>query len=197
MRMRNRTTRRAVVAAAWLVVLASGAVLAAAPAAEPKALENLPIKEVTAFKDGHAFVLHEGAMPTDDAGRVVLDYLPAPVLGTFWPYAADPKTKLTAVVAGKRRVSVERTALTIAALVEGNVGAKVRVSEKPAKDEAAPALRGDDRRRPGPQRRGTRPHQPAGRRGAAPPEGRRRPPQDGRRGQGRPGREDRKRDLRR
>jgi len=118
--------------AAVLLGLVSGAAPAAAPAAPPaapNALEAMPIREVTAFKDGHAFVLHEGAMPTDDAGRVVLDYLPAPVLGTFWPYAADPKAKLTAVVAGRRRVSVERTALTVAALVEGNVGAKVRIRE--------------------------------------------------------------------
>jgi hypothetical protein len=46
-------------------------------------LAKMPVKEITVFKDGHAFVLHEGPLPTDGAGNVVLDYLPAPVLGTF------------------------------------------------------------------------------------------------------------------
>lgn len=54
------------------------------------ALQKMPIKELTVFKDGHAFVLHEGTMPTDAAGNVVLDYLPTPVVGTFWAYASTP-----------------------------------------------------------------------------------------------------------
>ena len=67
-------------------------VVGAAPGrAEPPtpnaALARMPVKEVTVFKDGHAYVVHEGAMPTDAAGNVLLDLLPTPVLGTFWPYA--------------------------------------------------------------------------------------------------------------
>jgi hypothetical protein len=89
----------------------------------------MPVKEVTVFKDGHAFVLHEGPMPTDDAGNIVLDYLPVPVIGTFWAYADDKVAKLDGVVAAKRVVSVERTALTVAEMIEGNVGAKVRITE--------------------------------------------------------------------
>ena len=41
------------------------------------ALANMPVKEITIFKDGHVFVLHENSMATDDKGNVVLDYLPA------------------------------------------------------------------------------------------------------------------------
>ena len=37
---------------------------------------TMPVKEVTVFKDGHAFVLHEGRMTTDASGNVVLDNLP-------------------------------------------------------------------------------------------------------------------------
>jgi len=120
-------------------VLAVAAAASAAPAApaEPRVAADLPIKEVTVFKDGHAFVLHEGKAPTDGAGRVVLDYLPAPVLGTFWPYSADPKVKLTAVTAGRRITTVKRTALAIPELLEGNVGAKVRIREA-AKGEKNP-----------------------------------------------------------
>src|SRR6187399_2087665 len=73
-----------------------------APPAEPlKVLGSIPIREVTVFKDGHAFVVHEGTMPVNAAGDVVIDELPQPLLGTFWPYSAG-KPKLAAVRAGKR-----------------------------------------------------------------------------------------------
>src|ERR1700751_844305 len=72
---------------------------------------KLPIKELTVFKDGHAFVAHEGELPTDNHGNVVMDYLPAPVVGTFWPYVADPRASMRTVVAGQQRVAVEHTAL--------------------------------------------------------------------------------------
>ncbi len=107
---------------------------AAAPGrAEPPtpnaALARMPVKEVTVFKDGHAYVVHEGTMPTDAAGNVLLDLLPTPVLGTFWPYSLDKGAKLEAVVAARRRVTVERTALTLRELIEANAGAEVVVTE--------------------------------------------------------------------
>ncbi|MDZ4834049.1 MAG: hypothetical protein SGJ27_09760 [Candidatus Melainabacteria bacterium] len=92
------------------------------------ALARMPVKEVTVFKDGHAFVLHEGTMPTKD-GTVVMDYLPAPVLGTFFPYTTQKGAKLTSVVSGVRRVSIPRTSLTTSELIEGNPGAEVHVEE--------------------------------------------------------------------
>ena len=124
---------------AWCAAVASAAPAPVAAGGQ-ESLARMPIKEVTVFKDGHAFVLHEGKVATDAAGRVVLDYLPSPVLGTFWSYSADPKVKLTGVVAGKHRVAIQHTSLTISELIEGNVGVKVRiteVSDKEAKDPAA------------------------------------------------------------
>ncbi|MHC4214873.1 MAG: hypothetical protein ACYSWP_16040, partial [Planctomycetota bacterium] len=94
-----------------------------------QAVANMPVKEVTVFKDGHVFVLHEGKTKTDIEGNVVLDYLPRPVLGTFWAYSANPKVKLSAVVTGKRIISLDRTALNIRELIEGNVGARVRIKQ--------------------------------------------------------------------
>ncbi|MHC4332128.1 MAG: hypothetical protein ACYSWW_28890, partial [Planctomycetota bacterium] len=73
-------------------------------------LADIPVKEVTIFKDGHVLVLHEGQVGTDDAGNVVLDYLPTPILGTFWAYSAESKAKLAGVVSGRRVVSIDRTA---------------------------------------------------------------------------------------
>jgi hypothetical protein len=89
----------------------------------------LPVKEVTVFKDGHAFVLHEGKMPVDAEGRVVLANLPNPVLGTFWPYSAEPQTPLVSVVSSRRQVTVERTAVTLREMLEANVGKEVSIIE--------------------------------------------------------------------
>ncbi|MCC7145549.1 MAG: hypothetical protein IT443_03815 [Phycisphaeraceae bacterium] len=102
-------------------------------------LSQLPIKEVTIFKDGHALLLHEGQMPVEAGGRVVMDYLPQPVLGTFWPYAAEPDAKLLSVTAAQRKVLVSRTALNLRELIEANVGADVWITEQvPATAPASP-----------------------------------------------------------
>ncbi|MHC4154717.1 MAG: hypothetical protein ACYST6_07330 [Planctomycetota bacterium] len=93
-------------------------------------LADIPVKEVTIFKDGHVLVLHEGEVGTDDGGNVVLDYLPTPILGTFWAYSAESKAKLAGVVSGRRVVSIDRTALNIRELIEANVGAKARITEE-------------------------------------------------------------------
>lgn len=95
----------------------------------PEALGRMPVREITVFKDGHAFVLHEAAMPVDAAGNVVLDGLPAPVIGTFWPYAADPAAKLGSVVAGRKAVRVDQPALSVHELLEANPGAEVFIKE--------------------------------------------------------------------
>ena len=90
---------------------------------------RLPIKELTVFKDGHACVAQEGELPVDDKGNVVMDYLPTPIVGAFWPYSAEPRARLTSVVAGQKRVMVERTALDLRGLLEANVGAEAIIVE--------------------------------------------------------------------
>ncbi|HEY7116319.1 MAG TPA: hypothetical protein VH475_07025, partial [Tepidisphaeraceae bacterium] len=112
-------------------MLVASPLLRAEPATPLTALARMPVKEVTVFKDGHAFVLHSGTMPTDAAGNVVLDALPQPVLGTFWPYSADKNAKLSAVTASTRKVKLDRTALSVRELIEANVGAAVIVTELP------------------------------------------------------------------
>src|SRR5437868_5768010 len=95
------------------------------PAADFGALAKMPVKEITVFKDGHALVLHSGKMPTDAAGNVQMDYLPTPVIGTFWPFSADKNVKLSAVTASLRRVKIERTGLNLQELIEANPGTDV------------------------------------------------------------------------
>ncbi len=115
-----------VLSTALVATLAITTVCAAAPP-ELSALAKLPVKEITVFKDGHALVLHEGMMPTDAAGNVQMDYLPTPVIGTFWPYSADKNARLTATTASQRRVRIERTALSVRELIEANLGAEAQV----------------------------------------------------------------------
>jgi hypothetical protein len=104
--------------------------IARAESAEPvSALAKMPVQEITVFKDGHAFVLHEGDMPTDRAGDVVMDYLPSPVLGTFWPFSDDKDALLVSTISSKHRVAVHRTALALADLLEANPGAEVHIAE--------------------------------------------------------------------
>jgi hypothetical protein len=112
-----------------LALVAANPVHSAEPATPLEALARMPVKEITVFKDGHAFVLHQGAMPVDAAGNVVLDYLPQPVIGTFWPYSTAKNGKLASVIAGRRKVNVEHTALTLRELLEANVGADAIVTE--------------------------------------------------------------------
>lgn len=112
-----------------LLLLLANLATFAEPPAPVKALAKMPVKEVTVFKDGYAFVLHQGVMPTDAGGNVVMDYLPAPVLGTFWPFAGREAPRLQSVRAGQRKVLVERTALNLRELIEANVGAAVIVTE--------------------------------------------------------------------
>src|SRR5438067_1202932 len=113
---------RTVYWAAGAALMAIGMAGMAEQAAPLSALARMPVKEITVFKDGHAFVLHEGTMPVDSAGNVQMDYLPTPVLGTFWPYSAAKDVKLSAVIASPRRVLVERTALNLRELLDANPG---------------------------------------------------------------------------
>lgn len=97
---------------------------AATAAPNAAARVELPVREVTVFKDGHAFVLREAELGA--GAEVVLEDLPAPVLGTFWPYA-NGGAKLVSAKAAKQRVKVERTALELKTLLTANIGKEVRI----------------------------------------------------------------------
>ena len=87
------------------------------------ATRTLPVREVTVFKDGHAYVVRETELA---AGRdtLVLDELPVPVLGTFWPYANGGAT-LVSAKAGTATVTETKTALDLKQVVKANVGKDV------------------------------------------------------------------------
>ncbi|MEW6251796.1 MAG: hypothetical protein AB1716_14215 [Planctomycetota bacterium] len=127
------TTHRTHPTAAFaiLAVLLGGHALAGSDPSAAVSTAALPIREVAVFKDGHAFVLHEGAVPVNDAGEVILDTVPAAILGTVWPYCAEPNARLTGVVAGTRKVQSGQTTLAeLRQLLFGNPGAEVVITEQ-------------------------------------------------------------------
>jgi hypothetical protein len=86
----------------------------------------LPVREVTVFKDGHAYVIRERALSADGSGEVVLDDLPQPVLGTFWPYATGGAT-LVSAKAGRQTVARDRPAVDFREIARANIGKDVVV----------------------------------------------------------------------
>jgi hypothetical protein len=112
----------------FFLFFASSSLWAANPG-DKNVFSSLPIKEITVFKDGHAYVLHEGKMPTDKNGNVCLDYLPNPVIGTFWAYSADAKVKLSSVVSSRSIITLENTALNVQDLIYANIGKRVLIKD--------------------------------------------------------------------
>lgn len=125
--LKNRSLRTGLLLLSSLPLLIQNSALARDTASIAN-LARIPVREVTAFKDGHALVLQSGQMKTDSTGNVVLDHLPKPVLGTFWPFCSDGKADLVSAMASVRRVEVDNTSLTVAELLEGNPGAGVNLS---------------------------------------------------------------------
>ena len=89
---------------------------------------TLPVREVTVFKDGHAYVVREAPLPEAASGRVVLDELPTPVLGTFWPYASGG-ARLVQAKAGREQVSKDVDALELSDLLRVNVGRRMLIKD--------------------------------------------------------------------
>jgi len=100
----------------------------------------MPVREVTVFKDGHAYVLREQPLASDADGRVVLDELPVPVLGTFWPYATGG-ARLVHAKAGREEVVNEVDALDLRQLIEANAGKRARLRDAHGDDQVG-VLRG-------------------------------------------------------
>lgn len=104
-------------------------ILLAAPLAaqdDPKPLlEGLPVREVTIFKDGSAWVEHRGAVKPSAPNQVVLEQLPSPYLGTFWVSTTAAGAKVTSVLASNRDTTKPMPANQIHELLLANVGKKV------------------------------------------------------------------------
>lgn len=120
--------------AMWPVVFCfsmavNGATRPAEMADQAYALKDIPIREMTVFKDGHAFVMHEGQVALGEYGEVDLDYLPSPVMGTFWPFLQQEGLHLAGVVAGEKMVTEEVEADRLEHLLQSNIGAECLIKE--------------------------------------------------------------------
>lgn len=84
------------------------------PVASPLKAE---IKEVAAFKDGHAFVLAEATVPPRSGWHVTLD-VPEAILGTLWTVSGSPKARVEEVRAGWEVVSEKKPCMTLQETIE-------------------------------------------------------------------------------
>ncbi|RMH24810.1 MAG: hypothetical protein D6692_12200 [Planctomycetota bacterium] len=86
---------------------------------------RLPIREITAFKDGHALVLRSGQVPTNDRGDVVLSELPSPIMGAFWADEGVDGARLASVVAERTEISRPRPVGSTTDLLRANIGRSI------------------------------------------------------------------------
>lgn len=98
-------------------------VVAQEPPSVPTATK-LPVREATVFKDGHAYLLREMPLDPTAGGRVVLDELPVPVLGTFWPFATGG-ARLVSAKAGRETVAEDLPAVDLRQIIRANLGKDV------------------------------------------------------------------------
>ncbi|MDX1971394.1 MAG: hypothetical protein SFY68_02575 [Candidatus Sumerlaeia bacterium] len=99
--------------------------LAIPPVAEA---QELPIRDVTIFKDGHALILRQGLVNLGDNGEAVLRASPQPVLGTFWSWVSGKGNHLKGVRARRVEVNALREAESLAELLKANTGRMVELS---------------------------------------------------------------------
>ena len=86
--------------------------------------DSLPVRSITAFKDGHALVVREGERAVDN-GTVRLDGLPEPLLGSFWPYATGEGARLVSATAGRWTTDEKRDVQSLTELIAANVGVQL------------------------------------------------------------------------
>jgi len=114
-------TKRATLA--FVPLLLCQCLLAQSP--PPLDANKLPVREVTVFKDGHAYLIRDTALP-EGTPQVVIDELPAPVLGTFWPFASGG-AQLVSAKAGREVVPRDVAAVDVRQIASANAGKQVVV----------------------------------------------------------------------
>lgn len=88
---------------------------------------ELPVQSITAFKDGHALVIREGTHEVID-GSILLDGLPNPLLGTFWPYATDEGNDVVSATASQIPTKSQTVVSSAIALLRANTGKSVSLN---------------------------------------------------------------------
>ncbi len=86
---------------------------------------ELPITEITTFKDGHAMVVRSGTVVLDEHGDAVISDMPRPVLGTFWADELEDQATLASVVSQRVEQREAARTSTMPQLLEANIGARI------------------------------------------------------------------------
>jgi hypothetical protein len=81
---------------------------------------------VSLFKNGVGFMAREGELPKGDV-KLLVDGLPAAVHGTFWVYSRDDAAAVKDLVAFEKESAQTMQALSVAEMVEANVGETVEI----------------------------------------------------------------------
>lgn len=109
-------------------------VCAIATCAESQEAETLPIREITAFKDGHALVLRAGYADVTASGDITLADLPRPIMGTFWAEENEESARLASVTVASISEPTKLVAATIEDLLRANIGRSI-VFRSPDQDQ--------------------------------------------------------------
>ncbi len=129
------TDRLILTSSAVLVGLVFGCVLAVprlgwCGADTPPGLKT-KLTSLSLFKNGLGFVTREAEIPKG-ASSLLIDDLPAPAHGTFWIYSPDNPTGVKEIVAFEQDTLQRVDAISLAELIEANIGQTVdlRISDK-------------------------------------------------------------------
>ena len=103
---------------------------AKADEAQPSALKT-KLVSVSLFKNGLGFVTREGELPKGQSS-LLIETLPAPAHGTFWVYSENDAATVKDVVAFETQTVERVEAISVAEMIEANVGqtVDVRLSDK-------------------------------------------------------------------
>jgi hypothetical protein len=126
---KNRVAAIASVLLCWCWTLAP---TASAGAAEPTAPAlRTKLVSISLFKNGLGFVAREGEIPRGQGVSLIGD-LPAPAHGTFWVYSVNDEATVKDVVAFESEAVERVEAISVAEMIEANVGeiVDVRLSDK-------------------------------------------------------------------
>src|SRR5262245_32715693 len=117
---RREKSMNAKLSAVVVIVLVS---VAASSAWGETPVQSLKTTLVTAslFKNGLGYVSREAALPKGD-GEALIEGLPAAVHGTLWVYTRGDGTAVRDLVAFERESAQPTPAVSVAELLEANVG---------------------------------------------------------------------------
>lgn len=126
----------------WLTLITVVVIAQVAAAAGQAPSLDTTVKTVAAFKNGLAFVYRSGDAQLSD-GWATMEELPPAALGAIWIGTTSPEASVEEVIAYKGTVSESVDALSLADLLEANVGKSVEIAYSAGGGEQVETIRGN------------------------------------------------------